>query len=78
MSASKIEGGLAGAVIGDAMGTATETMTRRRIVETYGRLEGLVRPDHSPFSGGRVAGHVSDDSSQMLLICDRFARNGKI
>ena len=74
----KIEGGLAAAVIGDAMGTATETMTRRRVKEVYGRLDTLVRPDHSPFSGGRVAGHVSDDSSQMMLICARFVSAGKI
>lgn len=74
----KIEGGLAGAVIGDAMGTATETMTRRRVRGIYGRLETIVAADHSPFSHGRPAGHVSDDSSQMLLICAKYVANGQI
>jgi ADP-ribosylglycohydrolase len=74
----KIEGGLAGAVIGDAMGTATETLTRRQVVDTYGRLEGIVAADHSPYSHGRPAGHVSDDSSQMLLICAKYVQNGRI
>lgn len=76
--ADRIWGGLAGAVIGDAMGTATETMTRRQIVATFGRLTDIVAPENSPFSGGRPAGHCSDDSSQMLLMADRFAEIGEI
>lgn len=68
----RILGGLAGAVIGDSMGTATETMSRRRIIERYGRLEEMVAPDHSPFSGGQQAGAYSDDSSQMLLLSERI------
>ena len=74
----RIWGGLAGAVIGDAMGTATETMTRRQIVATFGRLTEIVAPENSPFSGGRPAGHYSDDSSQMLLMAERFAEVGAI
>jgi ADP-ribosylglycohydrolase len=74
----KIHGGLAAAIIGDAMGTATETMTRRRIIETYGRLETIVAPENSPFSGGRPAGHVSDDSSQMLLMCGQIVAAGDV
>jgi ADP-ribosylglycohydrolase len=77
-ASSRIEGGLAGAVIGDAMGTATETMTRRRVKETFGRLETIVAADHSPFSHGRPAGHVSDDSSQMLLICAKYVEKRSI
>lgn len=69
----RVLGGLAGAVIGDAMGTATETMTRRRVLEAYGRLTTMVAPEHSPFSSGRPAGHFSDDSSQMLNLCARLA-----
>lgn len=78
MTIKRIYGGLAAAVIGDAMGTATETMTRRRIVSTFGRLTDIVAPEDSPFSGGRPAGHYSDDSSQMLLMAERFAQVGEI
>lgn len=68
----RILGGLAGAVIGDSMGTVTETMTRRRIVENFGRVEEMIAPDLSPFSGGQVAGAYSDDSSQMLKLAERI------
>ncbi|CAN5511402.1 N/A [soil metagenome] len=74
----RVLGSMAGAVIGDAMGTATETMTPRRIVEVYGRLDELVAPDYSPFSSGRPAGHCSDDSRQMLLLAERFANTGEV
>lgn len=74
----RILGGLAGAVIGDSMGTATETMSRRRIVERFGRLEEMVAPDLSPFSGGQQAGAYSDDSSQMLLLSERILARGGV
>lgn len=78
MSIERIHGGLAAAVIGDSMGTATETMTRRKITEIYGRLTDIVAPDKSPFSNGNPAGRFSDDSSQMLLLAERFAATGRI
>lgn len=74
----RVLGGLAGAVIGDSMGTATETMTRRKIVERYGRLTEMVAPDFSPFSGGQLAGAYSDDSSQMLALVDRIVARGGV
>lgn len=78
MLRDRILGGLAGAVIGDSMGTATETMSRRRIIERYGRLEEMVAPDLSPFSGGQEAGTYSDDSSQMLLLSERILARGEV
>lgn len=69
---------MAGAGIGDAMGTATETMTPRRIREVYGWLDELVPADLSPFSSGRPAGHCSDDSRQMMLLATRFAASGTV
>lgn len=74
----KVLGGMAGAVIGDSMGTATETMTPRRIHEVYGRLDDLVPAEYSPFSSGRPAGHCSDDSRQMLLLAERFSASGTV
>lgn len=73
--ADRIEGGLAGSVVGDAMGTPTETMTRRRVREVYGRLTDIVAPSKSPFSKARPAGKSSDDSSQMLMFADVLASN---
>lgn len=72
----RIEGGLAGAVVGDAMGTPTETMTRRRVIEVYGRLTQIVAPLESPFSQSRPAGRSSDDSSQMLMFAEVLADKG--
>ncbi|MBI2245106.1 MAG: ADP-ribosylglycohydrolase family protein [Nocardioides sp.] len=74
----RIVAGLAGAIIGDSMGTATETMTRRRVLEIYGRVTDFVPPEHSPFSGAQPMGTWSDDSSQMIMLLDRALERGSI
>src|SRR6185312_7769850 len=61
-----------------AMGTPTETMTRRRVIEVFGRLTEIVAPLKSPFSKTRPVGRSSDDSSQMLLFADLLAEQGTL
>lgn len=68
----KILGSLAAAVIGDAMGAATEQRSFDEIVHLYG---GPVReffrpPPDSPFAAGREAAQITDDSGQMLAMAE--------
>ena len=74
----RIHGGLAGAVIGDAFGAITETLTQRAIKATFGWLTEFQAPDHSPFASGRPKGSFTDDSSQMLMLAETFVRLGRI
>lgn len=75
-----ILGGLAGALIGDAMGSATETLTLEEINTRFG---GKVTKFHGPgegtFASGRRAGQITDDTSQMLKIIHAIIESdGKI
>lgn len=60
-------GSLAAAFIGDAMGSATEALTRQEIVERFG---GKVTQFHAPGEGtwvaGQKAGQMTDDTTQMI------------
>jgi ADP-ribosylglycohydrolase len=62
-------GALLGVALGDAMGMPSQTLSRERIVATYGTISDLVdaAPDH-PVSGGLRAGTVTDDTEQSLLL----------
>lgn len=71
-------GALAGVAIGDAMGMPTQTLTRTRIAELYGPIEGFrdASPDH-PVSAGLKAGTITDDTEQSLLLARHLiARDG--
>jgi ADP-ribosylglycohydrolase len=74
----KALGALAGVAIGDAMGMPTQTLTRTRIAELYGEIEGFrdASPDH-PVSAGLKAGTITDDTEQSLLLARHLiARDG--
>ncbi|HXH34061.1 MAG TPA: ADP-ribosylglycohydrolase family protein [Plantibacter sp.] len=66
----KILGSIATAVIGDALGAPTETRSIRQIRELFGgRVEEFFAPlADSPYSRGRKAAQITDDSSQLLLL----------
>lgn len=71
-----ILGGLANALIGDAMGSATETLTPEEIHQKFGgKVERFIEPPEGTFAGGRKAGQVTDDTSQMLQIIDALIEN---
>lgn len=63
-SYERVLGSFYGAAVGDAMGSATETMTPGMIVERYGKyLDELVPAGPGTFSYGCPAGFVTDDFS---------------
>jgi ADP-ribosylglycohydrolase len=68
-------GGLYGAVCGDALGAATEMLSRKQIVDTFGRVESMLPPDLSPFAAGRAAGQITDDASQLIVLARTVARS---
>jgi ADP-ribosylglycohydrolase len=70
----KILGALAAACIGDALGAPTEQRSIDEIRRIWnGRVEHFVQPPlDAPYAGGRVAGQITDDSSQMLYLVDAY------
>lgn len=65
----RIAGGIAGAMIGDALGALTETLTRRQIRETYGGwVRDFIPNDHTPFGQRRTLGAITDDASLLLAM----------
>ena len=69
-------GTLMGVALGDALGMPSQTLSRARIAEAYGRIADLVDPvsDH-PVSHGLRAGMVTDDTEQTLLLADLMIRS---
>lgn len=73
----KTHGALAGAVIGDALGAPTEQRSIREIQQTFGDVVEFHKPpEDSPYAKGRLAAQVTDDSSQMLLLCEALIAGG--
>lgn len=62
-------GALVGGAIGDALGMPTQLLSPARIAELYGHVDDFVAPaaDH-PVSKGLLAGTVTDDTEQALLL----------
>lgn len=75
-----ILGSLSNALIGDAMGSATETMTPKEIEERYGgKVKKFYPPPEGTFAFGRKAGQLTDDTTQMLMMAQIYLENkGKI
>lgn len=67
------EATLLGGAIGDAMGMPTQTLTRDEISSHYGTITDFVAPiEGHPVSHGLVAGSVTDDTEQTLLLARRI------
>src|SRR5882757_2610275 len=62
-------GALIGGALGDALGMPTQLLSPARIAELYGHVEDFVAPvaDH-PVSKGLLAGTITDDTEQALLL----------
>lgn len=64
MRKNKILGGLLGAAVGDALGSATETRSTRQIIEKFGGLvDTFIAPPDDVFARGFKKGSVTDDFS---------------
>lgn len=70
----RVLGCLAGACIGDAMGAPTEQRAPAEITALWGgRVQSFVDPPpDSPYSAGRRAGQLTDDSSQLIALTDAY------
>ena len=64
---------LLGLALGDAMGMPSQTLDHATIRERYGEITGFVDPfqDH-PVSHGLIAGQVTDDTEQTILLARRL------
>jgi ADP-ribosylglycohydrolase len=64
-------GALYGLAVGDAMGMPTQTLSRRRVAELFGELDGLrPGPAENEVSAGLPAGHVTDDTDQAVIVAE--------
>ncbi len=62
-------GALTGVAVGDALGMPSQTLSRTEILHHYGKIECFVAPFHDhPVSHGLLAGMVTDDTEQTLLL----------
>lgn len=69
----RAEAALLGLALGDAMGMPSQTLDAAAIAAQYGWITGLIAPaaDH-PVSRGLVAGQITDDTEQTLLLARRL------
>jgi len=74
----RIHASIAMGVIGDALGAPTEQRSIREIRELFGgRVESFFDPPaDSPYAKGRRRAEITDDSSQMMLLCELLIRDG--
>ena len=64
----RVAGGLAAALLGDALGSVTEQLTVRQVRERYGRVTTLLAPAEGTFADGRKPGELTDDGLLTLSI----------
>ena len=71
-------GALVGGAIGDALGMPTQLLSPARIAELYGHVEDFVAPfaEH-PVSKGLLAGTITDDTEQALLLGRILVESGE-
>jgi ADP-ribosylglycohydrolase len=65
---SRVAGSLAAALIGDAMGSATEMLTPEEIRDRYGHVTRFHAPADATFAAGRRAGQLTDDGTLLLAM----------
>jgi len=74
---SKATGCLAGVALGDALGRATECMTREQIRARYGWLDHFVAPMETHPGHADPLGKITDDTEQTLIIARLLAESGE-
>lgn len=65
---SRVLGGMYGAIIGDALGAITETLSMRQISDLYGWLDDFQPLKSQPYGQARIPGEITDDSSLLLAM----------
>jgi len=75
-----IKGCLAGVAAGDSMGMPTSMMSPTTIREVFGKyvIDFLPAPKNHCIHDNMVAGQVTDDTQQTLLIADSIISEGKV
>lgn len=63
---------------GDALGMATEFMSRAEIRERFGMVEGLMAPELSKNHPDLRRGQVTDDTEQVLALLDEYCDKGRV
>lgn len=76
----RIYGSLMGVAVGDAMGMPTSMLDPDRIKTLFpgGIHDFLPAPANHPIHSGMVAGQVTDDTQQTLVIADSILEAGKV
>lgn len=70
-------GSLYGVALGDAMGMPSELWPRARVIRHFGRIDGfLPGPDGHFIVDGYVAGQVTDDTQQTLMLAGAIIDGG--
>lgn len=64
--------------VGDALGMATEFMTRGEIAGSFGLVDSLLEPALSRNHGDLRRGQVTDDTEQVLALLDEYCMRGRI
>lgn len=73
---NKILGGLLGAAVGDAMGSATETRSTKQIIAQFGGpVTDFIAPPDDVFARGFKAGSVTDDFSLAFCTAQAIVEN---
>lgn len=75
---NSIHGGLAGAVIGDALGAITETLSINQIRNLYGWIEDFQPLRHKPYDQDRVIGAWTDDASLVAAMMRAVIDAGEV
>jgi ADP-ribosylglycohydrolase len=78
MLLAKATGCLAGVALGDALGRATEFMTREDIRARFGWLDRFAAPPEYHPGHGDPLGTITDDTEQTLIIADLLAAGGAL
>lgn len=75
--ADAVLGCFLGAAIGDAMGAATEKLTRDQIRERHpAMLDGFLAPTDENHAVGNLAGQITDDASQLAALAEYLILSG--
>ena len=64
--------------VGDAVGMATEFMTRGEILDRFGMVSGLMDPTASKNHSDLKKGRITDDTEQVLALLDEYCAKGRI
>ncbi|MGX1702050.1 ADP-ribosylglycohydrolase family protein [Microbacterium sp. NPDC055357] len=73
----RARGALYGVALGDAMGMPGELWSRAKVVDTFGWIDRFLdAPEGHPIVDGWVAGQVTDDTQQMVMLAESIINAG--